>query len=783
MFNNYLKMAFRNIQKFKGYSIINITGLTLGMTCCIFILLWVQHELSYDRFHEHADSLYRVIDYEKYSNGDELTFSTNPPALAPVLKEEYPEINELCRIIEPDGAVIRYQDNSFNEENILCADPAFFSMFSFPFVEGKKETVLKDPSSIVISEKMANKYFGDVEAVGKTLRINNTTDFLVAGVFKDLPSNSHIHFDFVLPFEAAKLLGNEIEGWNSYAYTFYVLLNVKTDVGLFNQKIKDTIKRYDDTAIVELSLQPVVDIHLRSGDMWGIGGDGDIRYVYLFSMIAVLILLVACINYMNLTTAYSGNRTKEIGLRKVIGARRSELILQYMGESVILAIIALIFSILLVFLCLPFYNTLSGKEFVLNFSNYKNCAILLFGVTILTGIIAGSYPALFLSSFKPVIIFKGNLKIGSGNSIFRKILVSMQFVLSICLIITTLTVNRQMFYLKNKKLGFNNEHLLYIYLPGELGEKTELIKNEFNKNNAVQNSSVVSSLPLPVNASFILDSWDGRQGDDKFLTHFMSVDYDFLNTMELTMAEGRFFSKEFPSDTQDGAVVNETAVRVMGMESPIGKNVGRGKIIGVMQDYHFRSLHSKITPLLLIFSRKQSNYILIRLKTGDVAQSLQSLETTWRHNFAEYPFEYRFLDERINKLYSSEQQVEKIMKVFTLLAVFIACLGLFGLASFTTAQRRKEIGIRKVLGLSVGGIVKMLANDFTQYVLYANLISWPVAWFAMSKWLQNFAYRIQLHFWMFLTAGVLALCVALLTIGYHSIRAATANPVEALRYE
>ncbi len=783
MFNNYLKMAFRNIQKYKGYSIINIAGLTLGMTCCIFILLWVQHELSYDRFHEHADGLYRVIDYEKYSNGEELTFSTNPPALAPVLKEEYPEITELCRIVEPDGAVIRYQDNSFNEENILCADPAFFFMFSFPFVKGEKETVLQDPFSIVISEKMANKYFDDVEAVGKTLRINNQTDFLVTGIFKDIPSNSHLQFDFVLPFEAAKLLGNETEGWNSYAYTIYVLLGEKTDVRLFNQKIKDTIKRYDDTAIVELSLQHVVDIHLRSDNMWGIGGDGDTRYVYLFSMIAVLILLVACINYMNLTTAYSGNRTKEIGLRKVIGAKRNELILQYMGESVILAIIALIFSILLVFLCLPVYNTLSGKEFVLNFSNYKNCAFLLFGVTILTGIIAGSYPALYLSSFKPVKIFKGNLRTGPGNSIFRKIMVSLQFVLTICLIITTLTVNRQMFYLKNKKLGFNKEHLLYVHLTGELRQKTDLLKQELKKNNVVQNVSIVSSLPLPVNWSLLLDSWEGSQANDKLLVHLLAADYDFLNTMELFMTEGRFFSKEFVSDTLDGVIVNETAVRTMGIDSPIGKKAGNWRIIGVMKDFHFRSLHSKITPLMFIFPKKRSNYLLIRLKTGDVAQSLKSLETTWRKSFAEYPFEYRFLDERINKLYSSEQQIEKIMKVFTLLAVFIACLGLFGLASFTTEQRRKEIGIRKVLGLSVGGIVKMLANDFTQYVLYANLISWPIAWLAMNKWLQNFAYRIQLHVWMFLTAGILALLVALLTIGYHSIRAATANPVEALRYE
>ncbi len=783
MLKNYLKISLRNLRKHKGYSFINITGLAVGMASTILILLWVQDELSFDRFHQNANRIYRVTDYEKYSNGEEVTFSMNPPALASTLKDEYPEILNTARIRKLSNVVVQYGDKCFSEDAILFADPSFLKIFSFPLINGNEEKALINPQSIVITEKMALKYFGKEHPVGKIIRVDNRLNFLITSVMKDVPKNSHLKFDFVVSFEAIKEFGFPIEGWNSFAYTIYVLLAKKSDYHQVSKKITDLIKTKQEDAIVTLSLQPLLDIHLRSGNMWGIGGTGDIKYVYIFTVIAGFILLLACINFMNLTTARASNRAKEVGLRKVVGADRKDLIKQFFGESILFALLSLIIAIILVVEVLPFYNVLSGKDLGLDIQNNQIIVILLVGVTIITGLVSGSYPALFLSAFKPVSVLKGVLKSGSKNSFIRKILVSFQFSLTIVLIIGTIIINRQLHFIKGQRLGFDKDQVLCLKLPGKLNQKIDLICAELLKNQQVVEISAVSFPPVQIRRSTIVSDWEGRQTDDQFLMYMLSADFDFLNTMGIAMAEGRYFSRKFTADTSNGIVVNEAAVRAMNMENPIGKKLFDLNIIGVVKDFHFASLHSRIGPLVIYYNPNEIQNLLIKVKPDDFSQNIKSIEHAWNRIVPGFPLEYSFLDEQIDKLYKAEQRVGKVINTFSILALFIACLGLFGMASYTAEQRTKEVGIRKVHGATVPGIVMLLSREFTRYVLFANIAAWPIAYFAMNKWLQNFAYRIEMSWWMFALASVLALVIALLTVSWQSIRAGMANPVESLRHE
>jgi putative ABC transport system permease protein len=783
MLKNYLKITLRNLRKHKSYSFINITGLAVGMASTILILLWVQDELSFDRFHQNADRIYRIIDYEKYSNGEEVTFSMNPPALASALKDEYPEILDVVRIRKLSNAVAQYGDKCFSEDAILFADPTFLKIFSFPLVNGNEENALINPRSIVITEKMALKYFGKEHPVGKIIRIDNRLDFLITGIMKDVPKNSHLQFNFVMSFETIKEFGFPIEGWNSFAYTTYVLLAEKSDYRQVSKKIAGLIKTKQEEAIVTLSLQPLPDIHLHSGNIWGIGGTGDIKYVYIFTVIAGFILLLACINFMNLTTARASNRAKEVGLRKVVGADRKDLIKQFFSESILFALLSLLIAIILVVEALPFYNILSGKEMVLDVHNNQINILLLVSITIITGLVSGSYPALFLSSFKPVSILKGVLKSGTKSSSMRKILVSFQFSLTIVLIIGTIIINRQLHFIKNQRLGFEKDQVLCLKLPGNLNQKIDLICTELSKNQQVIEISAVSFPPAQIRRSTIVSEWEGRQTDDQFLMYMLSADFDFLNTMGIAMAEGRYFSRKFPADTSTGIVVNEAAVNAMNMENPIGKKLFDLNIIGVVRDFHFNSLHSHIGPLVIYYNPNEIQNLLIKVKPDDFNQTIKSIEHAWNRVVPGFPFEYSFLGEQIDLLYKAEQRVGKVINTFSILALFIACLGLFGMASFTAEQRTKEVGIRKVHGATVPGIVMLLAREFTRYVLFANIAAWPIAYYAMNKWLQEFAYRIDLTIWPFLLAGLSAFVIALLTVSWQSIRAAMANPIESLRYE
>jgi putative ABC transport system permease protein len=773
MFGNYLKVAVRNIVRHKGYSFINISGLAVGMACFILIVLWVRDELSYDKFHLNADRLCLVTDYEKYADGDELTFSVNPPELAPTLISEYPEIVDAARYRPMGEMIVRSGGNSFSEDGLTFADPSFLSMFSFPFLKGESDQALSSPNSVVITEKAAAKYFGDENPIGSTLEVDDRAHLTVTGIIQNVPSNSHLQFDLVAPFETVKEFGLETEGWGQFAHRTYVLLAENADLTRLSEKIAGTIKGHDQDAIVELSLQPLTDIHLSR----------DKSSIYIFSLIATLILLTACINYMNLATARAGKRAKEVGLRKVVGASRKEIVLQFFGESILVSLAALCLSLLLVEIFLPVFGDLSAKQ--LSFSLTKNGSVILIllGTAIATGTISGSYPALFLSSLAPASVLKGSWRSGSGGGVLRRLLVSLQFVLSIALIIGTVVIARQLDFIRNQKLGFDKEQVLCISLKGDSSRKSELLKSELCKTEGVASISAVSSPPTGLDMSTLIHEWGDGQVQGEILIHRLFADGDFAATLGIQMAEGRFFSQLFVSDTSASVVVNQAAVRAMGIQSPLGKEVLGSTIVGVIKDFHFSSLHSEIKPLAIQHRPDMLRYFLVKMKPGDVSLCISSLTAAWGKLVPGTPFDYQFLDENIDRLYRTDQRVGKIINSFTILALFIACLGLFGMASFTAEQRTKEIGIRKVLGATVPEITFSLIREFGKWVLLANLIAWPLAYFAMNRMLEVYAYRISLDVWIFLSAGATALILAVATVSYQSIRAALANPVETLRYE
>lgn len=781
MLKNYLNIALRNLKKYKGYSFINIFGLAMGMTCTILILLWVQDELSYDRFYPNADRLYRVTDVEKYPGSEEPMFSMNPSPLAATLVNEYPEIEDAARLRNIKGCVVQYREKKFNEDNVVFVDTSFLRMFSIPFIKGNSNTALSNVSSVVLTQETAEKYFGKVNPIGKIIRINNSVNFAVTGVIKNMPNNSHLRINFLLPFNAIKNFGYTLDEWGSFAHTTYVLLQKGADYRVVSEKIQNVLRKYVPDLNVTISLQPVTDIHLYSQNIWGIGGTGDITQVYIFSIIAVLVLILACINFINLATARAGSRAKEVGIRKVSGAGRKEIITQFYIESLLFAFAALIISSILVIDLLPVFNSISGKELV--FDLLGDIKIILFtaAVALITGIISGSYPALILSRFNPARVLKGGTGFGTRNKNFRKPLVIFQFSLTIILIIGTVAINRQLHFLENKNLGFNREQVLCVGMPGKLSQKLTLIKNRLKDNPDVVDISGVSFPPSGILASTKINEWEGRESNAEFLSYLLSADYNFDKTMQIKMVQGRYFTLK--SDTAEGCVINEAAVKAMGMESPVGRKIQGLKVIGVIKDFNFTSLHSKIAPLMIYFDPKEIKQLLIRIKPGNIKHTISSIETEWNKIAPAFPFEYSFLDEQINRLYKSDIRVGHVINTFSILALFIACLGMFGLASYTAERRTKEVGVRKVLGAKVSGIILLLSGEFTKYVVLANLFAWPVAYFFLNRWLQDFAYHIDLSLWMFVLSGTAALIVSLITVIYQAIKAAVANPVKSLRYE
>ena len=767
----------------KGYSALNILGLSIGLAVCIMIFLWVQHELSYDRFHVNSDRIYRAIEHEQLSGGEILSYSQQAPALGPILKSNYPEILESVRFDSMSDRLVRFGDLQFYEEGFSFADPEFLTMFTFPLKVGDTKTALNDPASIVISERMAKKYFDQADPIGKTLLIDNKVEYHISGVMENVPQNSSLQFDFLVPFETIKEFGQAVDGWDSFYLDVYVLLGEHVDYHDVNAKIRDVISENSDGDSFTVDLQPMKQIRLHSNAVLTPQVEGDIKYVVIFSVIALFILLNACINFMNLTTARSGRRAKEIGMRKVVGARRRQLINQFFGESILLAFISLIFSLGLVYLLLPVFSQLSGKEMSFSMLFQGKMILGLMGITLLAGLISGIYPALFLSGFQPAAVLKRVFTSGTRGASFRRALVIFQFIVTSVLIIGMFVIFQQLNFLRKQDMGFKKDQVVCIQLPRNIIPKLSLIKTSFEKIPQVLKTSSASAIPGRRRALITLDEWESRNSEDRIELGLNHVDEDFLALFELEMVEGRFYSKEFSSDQDEAVVINEAAVRAMNIEDPIGKRILKASIIGVVKDFHMRSLHYKVAPLALILNKNRARVVFVKIMASNPSSAIASLESAWNSIAPNYPFVYRFLDEDLEQLYQLDRRLGKIVNASAALALFVACLGLFGLASYVAEQRTKEIGIRKVLGASIPKIFSLLSWDFIRWVTIANVIAAPIAGYAMTRVLNVYAYHTNLGVVSFLIPVILTLAVSLLTVCGQVLRASWAPPVKSLRYE
>jgi putative ABC transport system permease protein len=788
MLKNYATITWRNMNRHKTYSFINIAGLAVGLACCLLIALWILDERSYDRFHENRDRLYRVV-VNQPSSGEMRKIVATPPPLGPALKNDFPEIVETTRLSYWGSVPLRAGDKSFNESHMIVVEPSFFSLFTFPFIEGEGAASLSMPNSALISGKRAESLFGDEDPIGKVIKIDNRFDYVVRGVFRDIPPNTHIgQFDLVLPWSHLDHMEwYDSDSWSAYSYRTYALLGEKASFQDVNQKIAKLIQRHSSGSKHEILLEPVSDIHLHSHYRLSSGLRG-IVYVYIFSFIALFVLLIACVNFMNLTTARFYNRAREIGMRKTLGALRKHLIVQFFGESLFLTLYALGLALALVRLVLPEFNKFTGKQLAFH-SIYSWPAVMgLVGITVLTGLVAGSYPALYLSSFRPVQALSKAVHTGKRQSAFRRALVVLQFSLSVILIIGTLVVYAQLDYIRSRKIGWEREHLISIPLSGEMNKSFDILKAELLKHPRVLGVTAAYSEPTNFESSSSGVSWEGKNKEETVHVTLNLVDYDFLDTLNIELAEGRSFSKEYSTDATQAFLINETLAKMMETKSPVGAKfsfIGReGQIIGVMKDFHFHSLRTSIGPLAMALgSDDYWRYALARIHQDNVSSTLEDIKAQWTKLFPFSPFAFRFMEEGYERQYGSEERMGKLINVFAGLAVFVACLGLLGLTSFAVEQRRKEIGIRKVLGASARNVLWILGREFVLWVLVANVFAWPIAYFAMSGWLRNFAYRIGVGLEIFVFSSLLTLAIALATVFFQSFRAATSNPTDSLRYE
>ena len=792
MIRNYFKTAWRNLLRNKAFSVINITGLALGLTCSLLIILWIQDERSVDGFHKNGKLLYQVYERNYYDGKVDANYPTQG-LLAEELKKVIPEIQYASgfEYASAPGTLSTFEaNNRVNKMAGLYAGTDFFSMFSYPLLEGTPRTALNFPGGIAISKKMAENFFGTAgKAIGQLIRFENKDELKITAVFENIPGNSSQQFDFLRTWSDFVKENDWVHNWGNTDPSTYIQLRKDADPLKVESKIKDFVYRYrqkDNSFRMELALQPYPSKYLHSSFKNGYVDGGRIEYVNLFIIVAAFILLIACINFMNLATAQSAKRAKEVGLRKVVGAARSSLVKQFIGEALLLTLFAILIALVLSATLLPAFNNLTGKQLFIPFTR-PMFWLSIAGLMIVTGFVAGSYPAVFLSSMSPVKVLKSGLKFGTGNAFLRRGLVVFQFTLSIILIVGTIVTYRQMDYIQSKNLGYDRDNLLYIPIEGELVSKYELFKQQATELPGVLNISKMRNSPTVIEHHNGSISWPGK--DPNLTVSFADgvVGYDFVKTMKLQLKEGRDFSKEFGTDSVS-YMLNETAVNKIGFNDPIGQTVSwgnhPGKIIGVIKDFHFSSMHQSIEPLIL---RLDENWgwgtILVRMKAGSTKEVLEGLERLCAGMNPKFPFTWQFSDSEFSKLYKSEAIVSRLSNYFAFLAIFISCLGLFGLATFTATQRTKEIGIRKVLGASVPQIVVMLSGSFAKLIVIAMFIAFPIAGYFMNKWLDNFAYKVQLGWVMFFIAGMVAISIALLTVSYQAIMAAVANPVKSLRTE
>ncbi|MEO0571941.1 MAG: ABC transporter permease [Bacteroidota bacterium] len=786
MFKNHLKVAWRNLLRNKSFSMLNILGLSIGLTVTGLILLWVNFEMGFNQFHEKKDRIYEV--YNKYTvDGEIWTWNSTPKVMASVMKKDYPEVEEVSRYFYNYTFLFSKGENSIKSTGTVV-DPGFLKIFSFPLVEGHLENLLEDANSLVVTETFAEKMFGDAPAVGQTVKMDNTDTFTVTGVLKDLPRNTEFTFEYLLPWSYIKQRGWDDDYWGNNSVATYVLLKEGTNYRAFSEKIKTLRQRYDkDAPNMVTYLYPYTRSHLYSEFENGVEVGGLIDTIRLFTIIAIIVLVIACINFMNLSTARSEKRAKEVGVRKVVGARKKSLVWQFLGESILISFLAASVALITIVLVLPSFSELININLTLDWNNPWFWGMAL-ATVLFTGILAGSYPALYLSAFKPSAVLKGTFNKINTLITPRKVLVVIQFSVAIILIAATIVVKQQISNVQNRKLGYNKDHLIYLEMEGEVEGNYASIKAELLDGSIATSVSKTNS---PITESWSNSwgiEWPGKSPDNKTLVHRMVADDAVIKTLGLRLKEGRDLDlKKYPTDST-AAILNEAAVKLMGFENPLGETIKDNgtdwHIVGVVEDFVFNSPFQKIEPMVIEGAKAWFTMIHINLNPNNtVADNLASAEEIFKKYNPNYPFNYKFVDEDYAKKFISEQRIEKLASLFTLMTILISCLGLFGLASYMAQNRIKEIGVRKVLGASVTGITTLLSKDFLKLVGISLLIAIPVSWYAMDQWLQDFAYRIELSWWIFGLAGVLALAIAFMSVSYQAIRAAKINPAKSLRTE
>ena len=788
MLSNYLKITLRNFTRQKIYSTINVAGLAVGMACVIIIMLWVQYEMSFDKHHEKAERIFRVAK-ESHINQPPTKAAVTPPPLSPALLHEFPEIEAAVRVCSWEDELFSYGQKHFLE-SYYAVDPSFFKIFTVHFLEGSKDTALDDPYSIVLTEKMAKKFFGQKNPLGEIIQFGDKADFRVTGIIKNMPVNSHLISDIFLPYESwAKLFEIDLKNWWWNGFYTYILLRPNADHLKLQEKFGVFTEKYGFQS-QELFLQPLLSIHLHSHFLGEIGQNMHTSTLILFGSIAVLILLIACINYMNLSTARSSTRLKEVGTRKVVGAHRSQIARQFLGESLVMSFFSLVLSLFLAYLFLPFFNSLAERQLTLNVENLIQILPGILVLILFVGLFAGSYPALLLSSFKPITTLKGGGGRGFQKTRLRNVLVVIQFSTSLILIIATFLVRNQLDYVRNKEMGFAKDQIMVVSIHDEhIQTNIAPVLEELKRNPSVLYASSSQFLPNDVKSSTYAN-WPGKPDEVRIIINAGEIGYDYTELYEIEIVKGRRFSREFPSDESGAFLINETAMKAMGDDFQLGMGFGhwasresKGKIVGVMKDFHLHSLHEEIKPVYFFLNPRQGYRISIKIQGGNIPETIDFVQETVKKFSPNYPFDYRFFDDIFNMAYINEQKMERIFSIFALVAIFIACMGVFGLSAFIADQRRKEIGIRKVLGASALRIVYLLSKDLLWLVLAANIIGWPIAYYAMNRWLQNFAYRTNIGIEIFILSAILILVITMGTMSFQAIKSALANPVDSLRYE
>lgn len=789
MLLNYLKIAIRNLVRYKGFSFINIAGLAIGISCALFIALWVQDELSYDAFHADADRMYRV---NSHLAASDTKAAVTSPALAEAIKQEIPGIDDAIRISMPFNSLMQAGDRKFEESRIHYADANFFRFFSFELVKGDPDQALAVPENIVLSEAMAMKYFGTIDVLGNTIRkVGENKDFTVSGVMRNSPHASHIQFDFIEPMSFLARTNEEVRNnvWDSFVLYTYVKLDREVSASertTFDNRISQLFHQHEKRFKGNLFMLPVRAIHFTPGLLADVPGISDIQYLYIFSVVGIFILIMACINFMSLATARSARRAKEVGLRKVAGAHRSQIVWQFLIESILITLVATVIAVTLTSAGLPYFNAFAGKNIVFSLADLSPVTKLV-AITLVTGILAGSYPALFLSGFIPARVLKGEFRSGASGTSFRNIMVTAQFCVSIMLLVGTVVVFQQMQFISNRNIGYDKENLLCIPLNGTLGSDAERLRSMLNSHTELNAYSFVSELPTNVVNAVASVQWEGKDPGAAPLFTIIEVDENFINIFKANLLSGRSFSQEVKSDTSN-FMVNERALDVMGMkkDNALGQRIslyGReGTIVGVLEDFNFRPVHASIEPMILL---RNSGYgmLVVRIEPHALKTSLSNLASICRTLNPEYPFTYSFVDQDLDNLYRSEQKLGRLFSLFAGLALFISCLGLYGLSAFLAERRTKEIGVRKVLGANVIGIAWQMSANFARPILVAGALALPLSWYAMNQWLGTFAYRIEMNWTVFTFAFLVSLVVAWLTVSYETLKAASANPVRSLRNE